>query len=164
LKSSSTFILISLFGFYACNGPKEKPSTSDDGINSILSSENSGAIHGTEIGDEKEYVISRIKPHIVSEMPDEITARIPLSIKDSTFYDIDYDFKKEKLYSIDLDIYPNSKADCDLLFGNFKEYYNSIYGKGQEKKGFMVWYTISKTGEDVEIMMMDEPKPGLYLR
>lgn len=146
--------LLVLFISSCDSSTKEDPK--GDEITDILKSADSRVIHGTEIGDEMDHVITRMKPHIVSEMPDEITARIPLNMKDSTFYDIDYDFKNGKLYSIDLDIYPKSNEDCKILFQDFRKYYNSAFGKGQEKDEFIVWYTSSKTGDDVEIIMMDE--------
>jgi len=127
-------------------------------MNEIILSENSGKIHAAELGDKKSDVVNRMKAHIVSQMPDEITARVPLDIKDSTFCEIDYDFTRGRLNSIDLDIYPKSRTDCDELFKHFKSHYNSTFGAGQEKDDFMVWYTISKTGKDVEIMMMNESK------
>lgn len=127
-------------------------------IEELFGSESAGEVHGTSIGDDIEYVMKQISPHIVSEMPDEITARIPLNIKDSTFFDIDYDFKEGKLYSIDLDIYPKDMADCLLLFSEFKLYYDQAYGKGSQDEGYVVWYTKTKSGDDVEISMIDESK------
>lgn len=150
------YISLAFLVLASCDEPTPNSNDSESGIDNILNPNEDGSILGSELGDEKNDVISRIKPHIISEMPDEITARIPLNMKDSTFYDIDYDFKEGKLYNLDLDIYPKSGEDCALLFQEFKSYYNSIYGSGQEKDGFMVWYTVSKTGKDVEIMMMNE--------
>lgn len=138
----------------ACDDSTEHEDSS--GIDRILESPDAQNILGTAIGDELNYVVTQMEPHIVSKMPDEITARIPLDIKDSTYYEIDYAFNNDKMYSLDLDIYPKNEADCKLLFEDFKQYYNKSYGKGQETDGYMVWYTKSRLGVDVEISMMDE--------
>lgn len=148
------FILV--FFFLSC-GPTTNESTQEDPLNNLLGID-SGAVHGATIGDDIEYVMKQMKPHIVSEMPDEITARIPLNIKDSTFYDIDYDFKNGKLFSIDLDISPRTLEDCRLLFNDFSEYYNGIYGRSKMDEDYAVWYTKSSTGEDLEISMINESK------
>jgi len=49
-------------------------------------------------------------------------------------------------------------SECDELFTNFGSYYESVYGAGQEKENFMVWYSKSDSGYDVEIMLMNESK------
>ena len=122
----------------------------------MIESNSLSDIHGTSIGDDINYVMDKIRPHIVSEMPDEVTARIPLNIKDSTFYDIDYDFRDGMLYSIDLDIFPKDLKDCKILFTEFQNYYDKSYGKGSQDEGYVVWYTKTKDGDDLEISMIDE--------
>ncbi len=148
--------IIAFIFFISCN---EEPSSTEEnktGLEEVLGESEAGEIHGTAIGDNIEYVMRQMRPHIVSQMPDEITARIPLNIKDSTFYDIDYDFRDGTLYSIDLDIYPNDMRDCVLLFSEFKNYYDEYYGKGSQDRGYIVWYTKTRSGDDLEISMIDE--------
>jgi len=157
LKHVLSIALLILGSLISCKEEKkEQDSTEASQLKSMLNSEDADIIHGTTLGDDIQYVMNTMKPHIVSEMPDEITTRIPLDLKDSTFYDIDYDFKSGKLYSIDLDIYPKTTADLDILFNEFMSFYDKYYGKGKSNNGYVVWYTKSKTGEDVEISMIDE--------
>jgi len=146
---------IALLVFYSC-GTNTNNNDYPQGLIDVLDTNHPGDIHGTSIGDDIEYVMKKMKPHIVSEMPDELTARIPLSIKDSTFYDINYDFKNGELYSIDLDIFPKDFSDCNLLYNEFKKYYNRVYGEGIEDEGYIVWYTETKSGDDIEISLIDE--------
>ena len=146
---------IALLVFYSC-GTNTNNNDYPQGLIDVLDTNHPGDIHGTSIGDDIEYVMKKMKPHIVSEMPDELTARIPLSIKDSTFYDINYDFKNGELYSIDLDIFPKDFSDCNLLYNEFKKYYNRAYGEGIEDEGYIVWYTETKSGDDIEISLIDE--------
>jgi len=146
---------IALLVFYSC-GTNTNNNDYPQGLIDVLDTNHPGDIHGTSIGDDIEYVMKKMKPHIVSEMPDELTARIPLSIKDSTFYDINYDFKNGELYSIDLDIFPKNFSDCNLLYNEFKKYYNRAYGEGSEDEGYVVWYTETKSGDDIEISLIDE--------
>jgi hypothetical protein len=140
----------------SCDDSSEFQHKSVTDINEDFKTETLKSVNVSEIGDQKSDVISRMKEYIISNIPDEITARIPLNPKDSSFYTIDYDFKQGKLNSIDLDIYPKNHAACQLLFKKFKTHYNSLFGMGQEKNDFMVWYTSAKTGNDVEIMLMNE--------
>ena len=146
---------IALLVFCSC-GTNTNNNDYPQGLIDVLDTNHLGDIHGTSIGDDIEYVMKKMKPHIVSEMPDELTARIPLSIKDSTFYDINYDFKNGELYSIDLDIFPKDFSDCNLLYNEFKKYYNRAYGEGIEDEGYIVWYTETKSGDDIEISLIDE--------
>lgn len=149
------FVYIILLASYSCGSIPDK-NEEHQGLTDVLDTNHLGDIHGTSIGDDIDYVMKKMKSHIVSEMPDELTARIPLSIKDSTFYDIDYDFKNGALYSIDLDIFPKDSSDCKLLYNEFKSYYIKAYGPGSEDDGYMVWYTETKSGKDVEISLIDE--------
>ncbi|MEO0403839.1 MAG: hypothetical protein AAF193_03110 [Bacteroidota bacterium] len=126
--------------------------------NSILESVGGGDVRGSSIGDQIEEVLRRESENVVHNMPDEITCRIPLNMKDSTYYDITYNFNEQGLYVIELDIFPKSEADTKALFGEFKKYYDQRYGKSSAEDGFTTWFAQSHQGTDVEITMIDESK------
>ncbi len=113
-------------------------------------------MRGTQIGDDWTVVKSREQQNVVYSMPDELICRVPLNMKDSTFYEISYNFGEDGLYIIDLSFFPRDKKQTRQLYKKFKAYYDLKYGKSSEDKYFTAWYTRSSRGQDLEISMTDE--------
>lgn len=138
----------------SCEEEKPEPQTVEDIIQSI----ESGDFRGIEIGDDITKVMTREQKNIVYTMPDELTCRIPLDLKDSTFFEINYNFNDEGLYIIDLVVFPNDTFSTKQLFSEFKSHYDTRFGVADSTEGFTTWYTSSARGTDVEISMIDESR------
>ena len=135
----------------------DKPEPADP-VQAILRTEEGGVFRGIELGDTHPLVLSREEENIVYNMPDELTCRIPASMKDSTFYDITYNFSDKGLYVIELDVFPQSLSQARELFSKFRSYYDTKYGSSTIDEGFTMWNTMSERGTDVEVSMVDESK------
>jgi len=146
------FACLCVVSFSSCEEETKEPQTVEDIIKSI----EAGDFRGIEIGDDIKKVIAREEKNIVYTMPDELTCRIPLDLKDSTFYEISYNFNDAGLYIIDLIVLPNDTFATKTLFQEFKEYYDVRFGKSDANDGFTSWFTSSTRGTDVEISMIDE--------
>lgn len=145
---------ICVVAFSSCEEEKEEPQTVEDIIKSI----EAGDFRGIEIGDDIKKVMAREEKNIVYTMPDELTCRIPLDLKDSTFYEISYNFNDAGLYIIDLVVLPSDTFATQTLFNEFKDYYDQRFGIADANDGFTSWFTSSTRGTDVEISMMDESR------
>jgi len=77
-------------------------------------------------------------------------------MKDSTFYDITYNFSEKGLYVIELDVFPQTNEQAQTLFSKFRAYYNTKFGGSSEDEGFTMWKTKSARNKDVEVSMVDE--------
>ena len=156
------FILIFAFsGLLLCSCEDEQTDPAEnqkDAVTSLLESIDGGDVRGSSIGDGIEDVLQREKKNVVYNMPDEITCRIPLSMKDSTFYDITYNFNDQGLYVIELDLFPASIEDSKSLFKEFKSFYDQRYGASTADDGYTTWFAKSGHGTDVEITMIEESK------
>jgi hypothetical protein len=151
-RLSLVILIISCTVLYSCN--ESQAETND--VETIIKSVEGGDFRGNDLGDDIRKVMAREQRNIVYDMPDELTCRIPLNIKDSTFYEITYNFNDEGLYVIDLDVYPKSSSAVVELFDEFKDYYDKRYGKSTVDEGYTTWFTQSNRDTDVEITMIDE--------
>lgn len=138
------------------NAEEKQPEKSE--LSQLLESIDGGDVRGNSIGDGMDDVLQREKNNIVYNMPDEITCRIPLSMKDSTFYDITYNFNDQGLYVIELDLFPANENDAQKLFGEFRSFYDLRYGASTADDGYTTWFAKSEHGTDVEITMIEESK------
>ena len=137
---------------------EDKPAEVESDLSTILQSVEGGDVRGSTIGDRREDVLKREKANIVHNMPDEVTCRIPTGMKDSTFYDITYNFNEQGLYVIELDVFPTDLRSTNALFNDFQNYYNQRYGASSSDDGYTTWFTKSNQGTDIEITMIDESK------
>lgn len=151
-RLSLALVVVLLFGLHSCTENRAESGN----VESILQSVEGGDFRGLELGDDIRKVMAREERNIVYDMPDELTCRIPLNIKDSTFYEITYNFSDDGLYVIDLDIFPKDHPAVLSLFDEFKEFYDARYGKSSVDEGYTTWFTHSTRGTDVEISMIDE--------
>lgn len=151
-RLSLVIIALLSYALFSCN---EAPAETND-VETIIKSVEGGDFRGNELGDDIQKVMAREQRNIVYDMPDELTCRIPLSIKDSTFYEITYNFNDEGLYVIDLDVFPKSSGAVTELFNEFKTYYDKRYGKSTVDEGYTTWFAQSNRDTDVEITMIDE--------
>ncbi len=145
-------IFLFLLLIYACS--EEPPKV--DPVQEILMTEEGGVFRGNDIGDSQPLVLQREEENVVYNMPDELTCRIPSSMKDSTFYDITYNFSENGLYVIELDVFPKTTTQAQMLFNKFRSYYDTKYGSSSEDEGFTMWKTQSARNTDVEVSMVDE--------
>lgn len=139
----------------SCGTPEER---TEPEVNSILKSVDGADVRGSTIGDKIEDVLEREQDNIVHNMPDEITCRIPMGMKDSTYYDITYNFSDQGLYVIELDIFPSHDTAAQSLFSDFQTFYNKRYGSSTADDGYTAWFTKSDQGTDIEITMINESK------
>lgn len=134
----------------------EPPPSGEQPIDHILGVKDSGLFRGLDVGASRNAVAAKEAEHIVHQMPDELTCRIPLDLKDSAFYDITYNFDEEGLRVIELDIFPASNPVKQDLYNNFKAHYDRRFGQSSEDDGFTMWTTRSHRGTAIEVSMVDE--------
>lgn len=142
--------------FVSCETPQQ-PAV-EEVENDVLGVNVGGDFRGNNIGDDIKEVFNRERNNIVYNMPDELTCRIPGNIKDSTFYEITYNFNEEGLYVIAMDVYPTDSISTETLFTDFKSVYDLKYGVSEVVEGFTTWMTRSSQGTKVEITMINESK------
>jgi hypothetical protein len=134
---------------------------------SILKSEKGGDFRGVNIGDERQVVLEKEGAHTVYSMPDELVYRIPSKSKDSTWYEISYNFNDDGLYNINLEIYSKESKQLELLKSDFEQYYLAKYGgstqTGDHQKE---WRTMTSEGRMISISMVDSLSNtrGSYIR
>ncbi len=145
-------LFILSFLFFGCAEEAPQP----DPLDGILGASEQGVFRGSDIGDSQNDVLDREAEHVVYNMPDELTCRIPVTLKDSTFYDITYNFDETGLYVIALDIFPSSEEVSGSLFDDFKKHYDLRFGATSEDDGFTMWNARSAKGTNIEITMIDE--------
>ncbi len=155
MKARSACILFFGLLFFASCTEEPSPPTP---VEMILKAEEGGHFRGNTIGDNIQEVLARESTNIVHNMPDEITCRIPLDIKKSTFYEITYNFNEQGLYVIEMDIFPKTTKDTKELFDSFKGFYDTRYGKSTVDDGYTTWLTKSSQGTDIEISMIDKTR------
>lgn len=136
----------------ACN----EPETPASGVDELIENAEQGDVRGIQIGDEWIEVKAREEQNVVYSMPDELICRVPLNMKDSTFYEISYNFEEGEVYNIELDFFPQDQQEVDQLYQKFKKFYDDKYGVTTEDDKYTVWYTISSRHIDLEISMTDE--------
>lgn len=155
MKCHTAFIwILGLFLLIGCAEDPPPPTPAE----LILKAEEGGHFRGNTIGDDIREVMARESANIVQNMPDEVTCRIPLDIKKSTFYEITYNFNEQGLYVIELDIFPKTEKDTGELFDSFKSFYDRRYGKSTVDDGYTTWFTKSTQGTDIEISMIDKTR------
>ncbi len=123
---------------------------------SIVLTDDGSDFSGVNMGDDIQEVLAKKSSNVVYRMPDELTTRIPLDMKDSTFYEVNFNFDEDGLYVIDLDFFPKDETAVDALFEEYSQYYIYHHGDPEKKDNVYYWYTISAKGSDVEITMTNE--------
>ena len=114
-----------------------------------------------EMGDNIRTIMARESSNIVHQMPDELTARIPINQKDSTYYEITYNFNDGGLYVIDMEIYPRDSSDGRIIFDQFATYYNRRFGNALREGQLHQWSAYSSRQTIVEISMSDKALGGM---
>ena len=127
-------------------------------MNDLIQHAGDGDFRGVQIGDEWIEVAAREEQNVVYSMPDELICRVPLDMKDSTFYEISYNFNEGELYNIELGFFPSDSTQVSELYQLFKAFYDEKYGSTSESNGYTAWYTTSSQGLDLEISMANESR------
>ena len=126
-----------------------------DGADKILKTSQGGDFRGIRIGDKPEDVQKLEDAESVYSMPDELVYRIPPDSKDSTWYEISYNFDDNGLYDIELDIYPKNDSGVEAMKRDFIQYYISKYGECKHTNGYCEWRSMTDTGRIVSITLAD---------
>jgi hypothetical protein len=121
----------------------------------ILKNAQEGDFRGVNIGDKPEDVRSTEDAETVYSMPDELVYRIPPNSKDSTWYEISYNFNQQGLYDINLEIYPKDERGMDALKKNFVDHYIEKYGECTMQNGYCSWRAMTENGHIVSITLTD---------
>lgn len=131
----------------------------------ILRSAEGGDFRGVSIGDDRNEVRNAENATSVYSMPDELVYRIDPGGKDSTWYEISYNFNQAGLYDINLEIYPKSDSGISQLKNDFISYYLNKYGDCKYYNGYCQWRAMTENGHIVSITLTDtisdQPRPCL---
>jgi hypothetical protein len=121
----------------------------------LLRASQGGDIRGVNIGDKPEDVRKIENAESVYSMPDELVYRIPPDSKDSTWYEISYNFDEGGLYDVKMTIYPRSDTALQTLRNNFIKYYIQKYGECKMEGGYCGWRSMTNNGHFVSITLAD---------
>ncbi len=162
MKGPLFFVALCVFASPSC----KETDANNKSIPSIVGEENGGDFRGSMMGDEVKEVLAREADNVVYNMPDEITCRIPLEMKDSTFYEVSYNFDRGLLNAIKLDLYPGNEGGTQRLLAEFSEYYTRRYGQAELKENTKSWVARGSRGRDVIVSMQitdNESNPRLRI-
>lgn len=145
----------------SCNNPEVAGNRAER----ILKATSAGDFRGINIGDKHNEVQMKEDANSVYSMPDELVYRISPDDKDSTWYEISYNFNENGLYDISLDVYPKDTTDVRELKNNFIAHYLKKYGDCKFYNGYCQWRAITNNGHIVTITLADSllqsPRPRL---
>jgi hypothetical protein len=127
----------------------------DNSTGEIMKITERGDFRGVEMGDWPADVLDKEGRDFIYSMPDELTYRIPLEEKDSTWYEITYNFSEDGLYDIVLEIFPKNSAQLDSLATDFSAFYSSKYGQPESESNYHEWKFMTAKGRIVKILMND---------
>ena len=136
---------------WSCNSPSKEGSEAEQ----ILKSTETGDFRSVNIGDPYREVISREGEHMVYSMPDELMYRIPLDQKDSTYFEVTYNFNEAGLYNIVLEIFPRDEVQLSQMNQDFVAFYTSRYGPLTMKGGRSEWRVMTAEGRFVRVIIAD---------
>jgi hypothetical protein len=143
----------------SCNNSPDKKqgaSAPEQYTEQILQPNKGGDFRGVSIGDQPTNVLQSEGRETVYSMPDELVYRIPISQKDSTFYEVSYNFNQQGLYDINLEIFAPDHRVLQTLADEFREHYRKKYGpesSGQHRT--MGWRVMTSNGSIVSITISD---------
>lgn len=124
-------------------------------VNQILKTNEAGDFRGINIGDKYSSVLEHEGEHTVYTMPDELAYRIPLGQKDSTFYEITYNFNEQGLYDIAMVIFPSGQPEINKLVDDFTAYYITKYGQPLNSPHAAEWRIMTGNGRIVKVIIAD---------
>lgn len=160
LHRSTAICFAALIVLFSCGGRPEESSTQQ-----ILKHSKGGDFRGVKIGDDRASVSKTEEGVSVYSMPDELIYRIDPKKDDSTWYEISYNFSKDGLYDIKMDIYPKSDSALSALKNEFVTYYIEKYGECKYLDGYCHWRAMTENGHIVSITLTDslsdKPRPRL---
>jgi hypothetical protein len=130
---------------------------SDTASSKILRTEQGGDFRGVHIGDQPELVKSKENARSVYSMPDELVYRMNPTGEDSTWYEISYNFNKDGLYNINLEVFPTNEDVKKSIHDEFMSYYISKYGECKYFEGYCQWRALSENGHVVSITIFTGP-------
>jgi hypothetical protein len=137
----------------ACGG--SGPATDSDGPDVLVGSKNGGDFRGSNMGDLPVEVMENEGSRAVYTMPDELVYRINSEKKDSTWYEISYNFNEQGLYNIDLEVVAKSRDLLSKVLDDFVIYYTSKYGPATNDQGVLLWRTMIESGSIVTVSIAD---------
>lgn len=123
----------------------------------ILRPEKGGDFRGVHIGDKPESVKKKENARSVYSMPDELVYRMNPTGEDSTWYEISYNFNKDGLYNINLEVFPANDSLKKSIHDEFMSYYTSKYGECKYYEGYCQWRALSENGHVVSITISAGP-------
>ena len=121
----------------------------------IVRADRGGDFRGVRIGDQREVVLKTETAQTVYNMPDELIYRAYPDGKDSTWYEITYNFNNQGLYDISLDVFPTTSSRMQTMKQNFVAYYKERYGECKQTNGFCTWRAMTDNGHIVDITLTD---------
>lgn len=146
-----TIALLGLSVLCSCDQNAESGSSAEE----MLRASKGGDFRGVNLGDDPESVRRMENAESVYSMPDELVYRIPPDTKDSTWYEISYNFDEGGLYDISMAIYPKTDSGLAALKNTFISYYISKYGECKMEGGYCAWRSMTNTGRIVSITLAD---------
>jgi hypothetical protein len=139
-----------LLNYCGCSNKQENTSAE-----SILRAKEGGDFRGVNIGDDPQAIINSENGVSVYSMPDELVYRIDPFGKDSTWYEISYNFNTSGLYNINMMVFPKTDTLLGNLRNDFINYYLNKYGECQMNSGYCRWRAMTENGHMVSITISD---------
>lgn len=161
-KRFCVLVMLSLaVAWCACNSAKKNEGKAQE----ILKAAKGGDFRGINLGDNPDDVKRMEDAETVYSMPDELVYRLPPDERDSTWYEISYNFNQQGLYNINLEIFPKNDSGISLLKNDFIVHYSEKYGPCSVLDGYCHWRAMTESGHIVSITLTDSlsnnPRPCL---
>lgn len=137
----------------ACGG--SAPPQEQQGPDAIVGGSHGADFRGSNMGDHPGEVMEKEGSRAVYSMPDELVYRINAGKKDSTWYEISYNFNEQGLYNIDLEVVAKSDIVLRKVMSDFEIYYTSKYGEPTNNEGILLWRTMTESGSIVTVSITD---------
>lgn len=145
----------------SCGENANRPSKTTDNVQSsfsaaaYLAKDTIGFFRGAEFGDESE-VIRQMETDSALVFSSPNILKYEYQLPGDRHYNIDYTFKKNRLSSLNFDIFLNSETEAENLTVEFKEWFSKKFGEGTSEMGFFAWKVPAENYKEAFIELKDE--------
>ncbi|MEO0582114.1 MAG: hypothetical protein AAF135_07830 [Bacteroidota bacterium] len=162
----SSILLVSLFGFWAC----ESQPLEDRGIFLQIFKDEASTFRGIEPGDPVSLVREKEKP-LTPTFVDEIGISYEDTLSEGRFVLVDYlidnlkeDKPREKVVSIVANIFMPNEVETATLYGQVATYFDKNYGVSSGLYGDYSWEGVSNNSTPMQVhLKMSDNKRGFTI-
>ena len=157
-KHTKLLVILLLITLGSCtnDAPVSKSKLSAYGpvFEKVMVTEN-GAFRGFSLGDPLDSIQAKETAKLTEA--DDGYLYYESKLDDTTgSFNISYSFDETGLSEIQSDIYVNDINDADVIFDQFKNYFDKHYGSSESHMGFTVWTVKSEKYGEIRVNLSNE--------